>query len=567
MKAKHLIPLVIICVAATIVGALVLKRSGQLWGTAEGEEIVDIDKDALLLPDFPINDIARIVITTKQNTVGLAKKDGTWRCLDLFDYPADFAKIKTLLRVIADLQAGHILEVGEKRYERLGVNVPDKSESESTLLQFHDKTDGIVGSIVLGDTKTRESGGPYGPRPIGRYVRVSKTVALVTENFWSVQETSDLWIDKEFCEIDELKSAVAYDGDTEVWRIERPDKGSLLDYKAPVPEGRELDTGKLSQVGNALRRPSFKSIADPAKSDEELGLANARRVVIEGFDGFNYTLFVGAENEEGDHAVRVTVGKYNRPPPPEAPADESPGDKAEREKAYDKSAKDAAARYKRQKARFGQWPFIVYSYSIDELLYQPDDFLKALEDDADAEADAEDDGNTGADANAVPFFTPPALPEFPEPVPNAIAGDTARKILEKAKGRAEATLPIRLPTGSRDERINAYMEIAQAGNGLQLTKLLEKVATKPEVIGEMLEGIAHSKNSNMAHIVRPYVKNDTAQVRAAAVMALGMIGDQSDSELLQTLADDSDAIVQMAAKAAVTEMTQRLKQGEEGWKE
>ena len=563
MKAKHLIPLVIICVAATIVGALVLKRSGQLWGTAEGEEIVDIDKDALLLPDFPINDIARIVITTKQNTVGLAKKDGTWRCLDLFDYPADFAKIKTLLRVIADLQAGHILEVGEKRYERLGVNVPDKSESESTLLQFHDKTDGIVGSIVLGDTKTRESGGPYGPRPIGRYVRVSKTVALVTENFWSVQETSDLWIDKEFCEIDELKSAVAYDGDTEVWRIERDDKGSLLDYKAPVPEGRELDTGKLSQVGNALRRPSFKSIADPAASDEDLGLANARRVTIEGFDGFNYTLFVGAKNEEGDHAVRVTVGKYNVPSVPEPPDDEPLEDKAGREKAHDKSVKDATARYERQKVRFAQWPFIVNSYSIGELLYQPDDFLKALEDDADAESD----GDAGAGTNTVPFFTPPALPQLPEPVPNAVASDTARKILEKAQGRDEATLPIRLPTGSRDERINAYMEIAEAGNSRQLRKLLEKVATKPEVIGEILEGISRSKNSNMSHIVRPYMKNDTAQVRAAAVMALGMIGDQSDRERLQVLADDGDATVQMAAKAAVTEMSQRLKRGEEGWKE
>ncbi|MDP7397794.1 MAG: DUF4340 domain-containing protein [Lentisphaeria bacterium] len=561
MKAKHLVPLVIICVAATVIGALVLKRSGQLWGTAGGEEIVDIDKNALLLPDFPINDIAHIVITAKQNTVELAKKDGTWRCLDLFDYPADFAKIKTMLRIIADLEAGHILEVGEKRYERLGVNVPDKGESAGTLLQFHDKTDGIVGSIVLGNTKTRESGGPYGPRPVGRYVRVNKTVSLVTETFWSVQETNDQWVDKEFCEIDELKRAVAYDGDTEVWRIERDDKGSLLDYKAPVPEGRELDAGKLSQVGNALRRPSFKSIADPAASDEDLGLANARRVVIEGFDGFNYTLLVGAKNEEGDHAVRVIVGNYNEPPAPEPPADESPGDKAERQKAYDKSAKDAAARYERQKARFVQWPFIVNSYSIDELLYQPDDFLKALEDKDEAEGDA------GAGVDAVPSFTPPALPELPEPVPNAVVDAATRKILEKAQGQDEATLPVRLPTGSRDQRINAYMEIAKAGNGQQLGKLLGKVAAKPEVIGEILEGISRSKNSNMSHIVRPYMKNDAAQVRAAAVMALGMIGDQSDRERLQVLADDGDTTVQMAAKAAVTEISQRLKQGEEGWKE
>ncbi len=413
MKAKHLIPLVIICVAATVIGALVLKRSGQLWGTADGEEIVDIDKDALLLPDFPINDVARVVITTKQTTIDLAKKDGTWRCRDLFDYPADFAKIKTMLRAIADLEAGHILEVGEKRYERLGINVPDKSESASTLLQFHDKTDGIVGSIVLGNTKTRESGGPYGPRPVGRYVRVNKTVSLVTETFWSVQETSDLWIDKEFCEIDELKYAVAYDGDTEVWRVEREGKGSLLDYKAPVPEGRELDTGKLSQVGNALRRPSFKSIADPAATDEDLGLTNARRVTIEGFDGFNYTLLIGTKNEKGDHVVRVTVGKYSEPSTPEPPADEPPGDKAEREKAHNQVVKDAAARHERQKVRFDQWTFIVNSYSIGELLYQPDDFLKALEN----EDDTKDNGDAGAATNAIPSFTPPALPELPEPVP------------------------------------------------------------------------------------------------------------------------------------------------------
>ena len=50
-------------------------------------------------------------------------------------------------------------------------------------------------------------------------------------------------------------------------------------------------------------------------------------------------------------------------------------------------------------------------------------------------------------------------------------------------------------------------------------------------------------------------------------MALGMIGDQSDRERLQVLADEGDAAVQMAAKAAVSEMSERLKQGEEGWKE
>ena len=111
------------------------------------------------------------------------------------------------------------------------------------------------------------------------------------------------------------------------------------------------------------------------------------------------------------------------------------------------------------------------------------------------------------------------------------------------------------------------MEIAEAGNGRQLRKLLNKIAARPEEISEILEGISRSKNSNMSHIVRPYVKNDTAQVRAAAVMALGMIGDQSDRERLQVLADEDDAAVQMAAKAAVTEMSERLKQGEEGWKE
>lgn len=50
------------------------------------------------------------------------------------------------------------------------------------------------------------------------------------------------------------------------------------------------------------------------------------------------------------------------------------------------------------------------------------------------------------------------------------------------------------------------MEIAEAGNGRQLRKLLNKIAARPEEISEILEGISRSKNSNMSHIVRPYVK-------------------------------------------------------------
>lgn len=407
MKAKQFIPLLVVCAVVCLGGWLVMEQNRADWNDAQSVEgVVDIvtDPNALLLPDFPLNDIQRVVVTSKENTVTLAKVDKTWGVASQHGYPADFSKIADFLKKVADLQAGHVMSIGENRYGRLELNLPDKEEQTGTLVEFFNKSDGLVEKLVLGKQMTSKPSGEgsqqYGGYPVGRYILTqSGTVAQVKESFSSVSDNSDGWIDTAFFQVDKLKSGIAYLGDSMLWQVARDTENGDITYRSDVPEGRELDTTKVTQVDSTLKSPRFKSIADPAASDEELGFTAGRRFVAETFDNATYTISIGSKNGTGDYPVRVKVD-YIAPPAPDAPAEETPEAKAERETKHAESVAEATHKYEQDQARYGAWTYLVYSYSVDELLFQAADFLKELESEKpEGEGDGDDDGG--------PSFGPP----------------------------------------------------------------------------------------------------------------------------------------------------------------
>jgi hypothetical protein len=52
-----------------------------------------------VLPSLPINQVNKIVLTTTNNTLTLAKVKGTWTVASRFNYPAAFDKIASAQRV------------------------------------------------------------------------------------------------------------------------------------------------------------------------------------------------------------------------------------------------------------------------------------------------------------------------------------------------------------------------------------------------------------------------------------------------------------------------------------
>jgi hypothetical protein len=245
----------------------------------------------------------------------------------------------------------------------------------------------------------QEGSGSYGGYPDGRYLLKpqSGTVALVTEAFSDISDSSDNWLDKTFFKLDKIKRGTAKQGNTVVWSVKREAENDSLELDLPGAIGpeEELDKSEVSQVDSALRYPSFNKIVDPATSDDELGFAgdDTRRFIAESFDGFTYTVDVGKKLDDGDYPMRVAVA-YLEPPMPEAPEDETPEDKGKRETEHKEKIVEAQEKFKTEFDRFKSWTYLVSSYTIEDLILERKDFVKAKEKEDDASA-----GEPQADAN------------------------------------------------------------------------------------------------------------------------------------------------------------------------
>src|SRR6266436_3972540 len=71
-----------------------------------------------LLPDFPINDVARIDIKQGTNELSLALQDDQWSVRQRYGYPANFQEVGDFLRKIWELKVVQTEQVGPSQYSK-----------------------------------------------------------------------------------------------------------------------------------------------------------------------------------------------------------------------------------------------------------------------------------------------------------------------------------------------------------------------------------------------------------------------------------------------------------------
>src|SRR6266404_3151771 len=114
MNRKQLVILLVVGTVIGLSGLLVSRRNDASYqSTGEG------GAGKKLLPDFPINDVARIHIKQGTNELNLARPDDTWTVRDRYDYPANFQEIGDLLRKIWELKIVQTTQVGPSQYSKL----------------------------------------------------------------------------------------------------------------------------------------------------------------------------------------------------------------------------------------------------------------------------------------------------------------------------------------------------------------------------------------------------------------------------------------------------------------
>jgi len=396
MKKQQLVILIFACSVVGLAGLLMQIQNKSAWESAGGK----IGNE--LYPEFPINDISRLVIKSNASTVELSKTDDMWTVSSNFSYYADFVKIANFLKSIKNLKAAQIIEIGEDDLGRLELNDPEAENDTATRVEFYNKSNVSVAKILLGKNhmkKSEGSGGAFGGGgdwPDGRYIYEpeSKLVALISETFSNVSDKNDSWIDKAFIKADKIKKATAAKAGVNLWTVYRDNETDSLTLKGKLADDEEINTGKLNGIGGALRYTSFNAVLDPAIPDEGHGFNDGTVFVAETFTGFTYTVRVGNEKND-DYPIKISMD-YNEPQPTPAPEDETEEEKAKREADDVKKREDAKEKFEKESKRYTDWVFLVSSYTVDDMLLERADLIKKIEKDEESDGSELEGSGTAA---------------------------------------------------------------------------------------------------------------------------------------------------------------------------
>src|ERR1043166_9619626 len=176
--------LILIIVIGLVVGAFGIYSYNSRKNSWEGSEKLG----QKLIKNFPMNDIEHVSIKQAQNQLNLVKKSDTWTVQERLNYPANLETVGEFLRKVWDLKIAQPVEISAQKLGRLELQPPDKGAESGTLVEFKDKTDKPVNSLLLGKKHMREShggaespfGGGGGGYPDGRYVMLGNDLQTVS---------------------------------------------------------------------------------------------------------------------------------------------------------------------------------------------------------------------------------------------------------------------------------------------------------------------------------------------------------------------------------------------------
>jgi hypothetical protein len=334
-----------------------------------------------LLGEFDVNAVAQLAIKQGTNELLLAKKDDVWRVAQRNDYPANFSEISSLLLKLKNLKVVQTEQVGPSQLPRLelaagGSNAP-------TVVEFRDASGKAFKTLTLGK-KHMQSGGQNSPMdemgggggyPDGRYVQVSgatDSVALISDPLMDVEPAAGRWLSKNFFKVEKPKSiSVTFPEATNSWTLTRESETGewkLADAKAE----EKLDSGKSASVTSPFSSPSLNDVA-LGLTPEQSGLDKPTVIKIATFDGFDYTVKVGAKQAD-DYLLTVAVtGSFSKERA--AVADEKPEDKAKADKEFADNLKRMQEKLATETA-FGKWTYQVASWTVDPLLKKRGELLE-----------------------------------------------------------------------------------------------------------------------------------------------------------------------------------------------
>ncbi|MFW5893655.1 MAG: DUF4340 domain-containing protein [Verrucomicrobiota bacterium] len=410
MKTKNLLALGLVAAAILLLGLVVRQANRSQWGSDSA------NVGAPLLPDLPINEIATISITGSDQSVTLARREGKWRVLERYGYPADWARISQAVKKLANETVTQAITVGPSQYDRLELLPPDgePADKTGTRVRFLNAAGASLARLRLGKLHMSDGDAAQNPMtrgqsfPDGRYILLPdsadnadrKQVVLVSNPFESFVPDPTQWLNTQFLEIQDLSSARLERENETVWRLQSAPDSDKLTLAGDIPESMILKTSAVSETARALAYARINDIADPELPDSETGMDNPAIFHAVNDNHVACTIKIGAKTGN-NYYVQANLA-YREP-------DAANNDDSESESTSEKQTPDPdEIRAKTQKLNelLDGWTYLIPQQNVSKLIRPRNEFLKEKKND-----------NSDEESRQNPTPNTPAAPQTPPPPP------------------------------------------------------------------------------------------------------------------------------------------------------
>jgi hypothetical protein len=367
MKRKQVYLLLGIALVLVVVGTIFQMRQSSTWKAEAGNRQI--------YPNLAVNDVIKVRVQAGKENLTLQTSGDTWQVAERYGYPADFAKIRELLRSIWDLKYVRALEIGPSQLGRLQLLPPGQGDQSGTEIDLLGSGDKKFATLILGK-KPSSSESALGSGRFASNPDNKDQVYLIDETFATLDPLNPSnWLNKQFIDTQKLRSVVRGNvGNAPGWKVSRKDDHADWELQdAAANESLEKENANpLSSLSISLQ-----DVRPQNAAASETGLQQPLVVELETFDGFHYQLEIGGTGPEQTHFLRVKVSA-NLPQTRTPGANERPEEKSKRDDEFNKQLEEWKTRLANEQ-KLEPWVFLVSDWSLEPLLKERAEFVKKAE--------------------------------------------------------------------------------------------------------------------------------------------------------------------------------------------
>ncbi len=184
-----------------VLAALVVALLAALWKSGKTDSSPAVKSEGegqALLPGVELSTLSMMEIQEGSSTTHLEIVDGIWCVAEQENAPADFNRLRGLIRSMDEMKRGQVAETGDSHLAEYGLaDGGDGSTVRITLK--HAKGTTILRLGKMRESQRREG---YWVPPGGRYARVDDgPILLLKEDMRMAQASAEVWWDRTLLEV------------------------------------------------------------------------------------------------------------------------------------------------------------------------------------------------------------------------------------------------------------------------------------------------------------------------------------------------------------------------------